>query len=53
MWNSGVKYLLANNVRFNSTKHNGICRGFHYYYYYLLQLGCYPVALVILHVDKT
>jgi hypothetical protein len=21
-----------------------------YYYYYLLQLGCYPVAVVILHV---
>ena len=23
------------------------------YYYYLLQLGCHPVAVVILHVHKT
>jgi len=25
----------------------------YYYYYYLLQLDCYPVAVVILHVYKT
>jgi len=24
-----------------------------YLFIYLLQLGCYPVALVILHVNKT
>jgi len=26
---------------------------FKYYYYYELQLGCYPVAVVILYVYKT
>jgi hypothetical protein len=25
----------------------------YYYYYYLLKLVCYPVAVVILHVNKT
>ena len=25
---------------------------YYYYYYYQLQLGCYPVAVVILHVYK-
>ena len=25
---------------------------YYYYYYYLLQLGCYPVVVVILHVNK-
>ena len=24
-----------------------------YYYYYLLEFGCHPVAVVILHVYKT
>jgi len=27
--------------------------GMIYIYIYLLQLGCYPVAVVILHVNKT
>ena len=26
---------------------------YYYYCYYLLQLGCHPVAVVILHVNKT
>jgi len=26
---------------------------YYYYYYYLLQLGSYPVAVVILHLNKT
>ena len=26
---------------------------YYYYYYYLFQFGCYPVAVVILHVNKT
>ena len=26
---------------------------YYYYYYYLLQFDCYPVAVVILHVNKT
>ena len=26
---------------------------YYYYYYYYLQLGCYPVAVDILHVNKT
>jgi len=32
----------------NNNNNNNI-----YYYYHLLQLGCYPVAVVILHVNKT
>jgi len=42
-------YLLQSLFRF-------ICAPETYYYYifiYLLQLGCYPVAVVILHVNKT
>jgi len=33
-----------NNNNNNNNHHNNI---------YLLQLGCYPVAVVILHVNKT
>jgi len=34
---------------------NNCCYYFYFYYLfiYLLQLGCYPVAVVILHVYKT
>ena len=38
--------------------HRGYNNNYYYYdydadYYYLLQLGCYLVAVVILHVNKT
>ena len=35
---------------FNNNNNNN---NYYYYYIYLLQFGCYPVAVVILHVYKT
>ena len=35
------------NFGFNSNDNNN-----NNYYYYLLQLGCHPVVVVILHVNK-
>ena len=33
--------------------HKGNNNNNYYYYCYLLQFDCYPVAVVILHVNKT
>ena len=37
----------------NNNNNNNNYYYYYYYYYYLLQLGCYPVPVVILHVYKT
>ena len=36
----------------NNNNNNNNYYYYYYYYYYKLQLGCHPVAVVILHVCK-
>jgi len=43
-----VPLIIIIIIAFNNNNNN-----YYYYYYYLLQLGRYPVAVVILHVYKT
>jgi len=45
-WN--VRLLAEPARQYNNNNNNN-----YYYYYYLPQLGCHPVAVVILHVYKT
>ena len=53
---SGYRRLERSFNNNNNNNNNNNCYYYYYYYYYyycLLQLGCHPVAVVILHVNKT
>jgi len=44
--------LLAETKKYLRHENNNNNNNNNYYYYYLQQLGCHPVAVVILHVYK-